>query len=104
MAETTTHDSYPSTKEYVKIAVLLAVLTALEVSLFYVDKAVDMGGWDGPLLVALSAIKFILVVGWFMHLRFENSLLARFFSGGFLAAMTLYGIVLLTFGAIALFG
>lgn len=104
MAETTAHDSHPSTREYVQIAIFLAVLTAIEVALFYVDEAVDMRGWDGPLLVILSAIKFIVVVGWFMHLRFEKSLLTRFFSVGFAAAMSLYGIVLLTFGAIALFG
>ena len=104
MAETTAHDSHPSTKEYVRIAIFLAVLTAIEVALFYVDEAVDMRGWDGPLLVTLSGIKFIVVVGWFMHLRFEKPLLTRFFSVGFAAAMSLYGIVLLTFGAIALFG
>lgn len=104
MAETAAHDSHPSTKEYVRIAIFLAVLTAIEVALFYVDEAVDMRGWDGPLLVTLSGIKFIVVVGWFMHLRFEKPLLTRFFSVGFAAAMSLYGIVLLTFGAIALFG
>lgn len=95
---------HPSTKDYVRIAIFLAVLTAIEVALFYVNEAVDMNGWDGPLLVGLSTIKFIVVVGWFMHLRFEDSFLSKFFAAGFVLAMSLYGIMLLAFGAFALFG
>jgi cytochrome c oxidase subunit 4 len=104
MSETAHASEHPSTKDYVRIAIFLAVLTAIEVALFYVDHAVGMGGWDGPLLVGLSSIKFIAVVGWFMHLRFENSFLTRFFSIGFVLAMVLYGIVLAVFGAFAIFG
>ena len=100
----TSHDSHPDTREYVRIAIFLAVLTAIEVALFYIDEAVGMAGWDGPLLVILSFIKFIAVIGWFMHLRFEDSFLARFFSIGFVAAIVLYGIVLAIFGAFAVFG
>ena len=100
----TANIEHPSTKEYVRIAVFLAVLTAIEVALFYVDEAVDMGGWDGPLLIGLSSIKFIAVVGWFMHLRFEDSFLSRFFGAGFVLATALYGIMLLAVGAFALFG
>jgi hypothetical protein len=63
-----------------------------------------MEGWDAPLLVGLSTIKFVAVVGWFMHLRFEDSFLARFFSAGFVLAMVLYGIVLAVFAGSALIG
>jgi cytochrome c oxidase subunit 4 len=104
MSETAHAADHPSTKDYVRIAIFLAVLTAIEVALFYLDEAVDMNGWDGPLLVGLSTIKFIAVVGWFMHLRFEDSFLSRFFSAGFVLAMTLYGAMLAVFGAIAIFG
>jgi cytochrome c oxidase subunit 4 len=104
MTETAHVHDHPSTKDYVRIAIFLAILTAIEVALFYLDEAVDMNGWDGPLLVGLSTIKFIAVVGWFMHLRFENSFLSRFFGAGFVLAMILYGIVLAAFGAIAFFG
>lgn len=104
MAEPAHAAHHPSTKQYVQIAIFLAVLTAIEVALFYVDEAVDMRGWDAPLLIVLSAIKFIVVVGWFMHLRFEDSFLPRFFSIGFVLAMALYGVVLAAFGAIAIFG
>jgi cytochrome c oxidase subunit IV len=89
--------AHPTIKQYVRIAVVLAVLTAVEVGLFYVDEAMDMQGWDGPLLIILSFIKFIAVIGWFMHLRFENAMLSRFFMGGFILAMVLYTVVLADF-------
>ncbi len=104
MSDTAHATSHPSTKDYVRIAIFLAVLTAIEVALFYLNEAVGMEGWDAPLLIGLSTIKFVVVVGWFMHLRFEDSFLARFFGAGFVLAMALYGIVLAVFGAIVLFG
>lgn len=104
MSETAHATEHPSTKDYVRIAIFLAVLTAIEVALFYLDEAVDMNGWDGPLLIGLSTIKFIAVVGWFMHLRFENSFLSKFFSAGFVLAMILYGIVLAVFAGSVLIG
>src|SRR5690606_18708422 len=76
--ETTHHAPHPTTGQYVKIAIVLAVVTAVEVALFYIDEAVDMAGWDGPLLIVLSFFKFVVVIGWFMHLRFEKPMLTRF--------------------------
>ena len=93
---------HPTPLQYVKIAILLAVLTIIEVALFYVNEAADMGGWDGPLLIILAVFKFVIVVGWYMHLRFESPVLSRFFTSGFVLAVILYAIVLLAFGVIAL--
>ncbi len=93
-----THDvAHPTTGQYVKIAILLGIVTAVEVALFYIDEAVDMQGWDGPLLIILSFFKFVVVIGWFMHLRFEKPVLTRFFAGGFILALALYGIVIGSF-------
>lgn len=93
---------HPTPVQYVKIAILLAVLTVIEVALYYVNEASDMGGWDGPLLIILALFKFVIVVGWYMHLRFESSALSKFFTAGFILAMILYAVMLLTFGVIAL--
>ncbi len=97
MTDEVHHPPHPTTGQYVKIAILLAIVTAVEVALFYVDEAVDMGGWDGPMLIILSFFKFVVVIGWFMHLRFEKPLLSRFFAGGFVLALALYGIVIGSF-------
>lgn len=102
MTEHTEHPMpHPSPKRYVQIAVGLAAITAIEVALFYVDRNLDLRGWDAPLLVILSFLKFLVVIGWYMHLRFEKSTLSRFFTGGFILAMFLYLIVLTSFGIAA---
>lgn len=84
---------HPSPKMYVQIAIGLAVITAIEVGLFYIDKSLGLGGWDAPILVLLSFLKFLVVIGWYMHLRFEKATLSRFFTGGFVLALFLYAIV-----------
>ncbi len=103
MSDTAEHHgpAHPSPRQYVQIAIILAVITAIEVALFYINESVDMGGWDAPLLVVLSFMKFLIVIGWYMHLRFEQSTLSRFFTGGFVLAMFLYAVVLGSFGFVA---
>ncbi len=61
--------------------------------------------WSGalviPFLLILSALKFIIVIGYYMHLRFEPATLSRFFAFGFVLAISLYAIVLAVFGVLA---
>jgi cytochrome c oxidase subunit IV len=104
MAEHAGHVAHPSIKDYWKIAGLLAVLTAIEVALFYIDAAIDLGGLNVALLVTLALLKFVIVVGWYMHLRFEKPLLNRFFAGGFVLALTLYAVVLAALGILIVRG
>jgi cytochrome c oxidase subunit 4 len=96
--------AHPSPRQYVNIALFLAVVTAIEVALFYVNEAVNMHGWDAPVLVTLSFLKFVIVIGWYMHLRFEKSMLARFFTSGFVLAMLLYAVVLGAMGVLVIRG
>jgi cytochrome c oxidase subunit 4 len=79
----------------VRIAIILAVVTAAEVAIYYVDALEDV---LIPMLFAFAAIKFSLVVLWFMHLRFDSRTYARFFLMGLAGALTLFLIVLLVFG------
>jgi cytochrome c oxidase subunit IV len=87
---------HPSPKEYVRIAIILAVITAAEVGVYYMDLA---RGLLIPLLFAFAALKFTLVVLWFMHLRFDSRTYARFFMLGLAGSITLFIVVLLTFRA-----
>jgi cytochrome c oxidase subunit 4 len=96
------HVAHPTPAQYVKIAVLLAVLTAIEVSLFYINNAVQLGWLNTVALLGLAFLKFVIVVGWYMHLRFEKAAASRFFTFGFVLAFSLYAIVLITFGVLAL--
>jgi cytochrome c oxidase subunit IV len=81
---------HPSPKEYVKVAVILAAITALEVGLYYMSLP---NGLLVTFLLAFSALKFALVVLWFMHLRFDSPILKRLFVTGIVLAGTVYMIV-----------
>jgi cytochrome c oxidase subunit 4 len=98
------HAHHPSPAQYWKIAVVLAVLTAIEVGMFYIDKELDLGAFNSAILLVLAVAKFIIVVGWFMHLRFESPMLNRFFTGGFILAFSLYAIVLGLLGVLVIRG
>ncbi|MFP3914087.1 MAG: cytochrome C oxidase subunit IV family protein [Actinomycetota bacterium] len=98
------HPPHPTIGQYWKIAALLAVLTAIEVALFYIDEALELGGINVALLIILALLKFVIVVGWYMHLRFERPLLNRFFVAGFLLAMGCYAVVLGAMGVIVIRG
>lgn len=92
--EGTAHASehaHPSPAKYVAIAMLLAAVTAIEIVLYYVDLADNL---MIGLLLALSAVKFALVVGFFMHLRFDNKLLRRVFVAGMVLAAAVYSAAL----------
>ena len=47
------------------------------------------------MLIVLAVGKFVIVVGWFMHLRFENKMVNRFFAGGMILAVILFAIVMI---------
>jgi cytochrome c oxidase subunit 4 len=85
---------HPSPKEYIRIAIILGVVTAAEVAVYYIEGVRE---FLIPLLFLFALIKFTLVVLWFMHLKFDNRTYARFFVLGLAGAITLYLIVLLTF-------
>lgn len=98
------HHAHPSPAQYWKIAALLAVLTAIEVAMFYIDRELELGGINAVVLLVLALLKFVIVVGWFMHLRFEKSTLTRFFTAGALLAVGLYLVVLAALGVVVIRG
>jgi caa(3)-type oxidase subunit IV len=96
MTEETHSSPHPTIALYVKLAVILAVLTAVEVALFYAEGTIGRG-LARTMLVALSFLKFVGVIAYYMHLRYEKNTLSRFFTGGFILAASLYGLVLGSF-------
>ncbi|HEX2178000.1 MAG TPA: cytochrome C oxidase subunit IV family protein [Actinomycetota bacterium] len=85
---------HPSEFQYVKVAVFLAIVTALEVAVFYIPALENL---IIPILSAMMLIKFIAVAGYFMHLKFDSRIFRRFFVLGIILAMAIYGVVLWTF-------
>jgi len=88
---------YPTPKDYWFVALILAVITGAEVTVTYVS-ALD--SVVAPLLIVMSAAKFAIVVGYFMHLRYEQKLYRNLFLIGVIATPLLFGAVLLTFGVL----
>jgi cytochrome c oxidase subunit 4 len=89
--------AHPRPRDYWVIAVILAVITAAEVAVTYVD-ALDVA--LAPLLLTMAAAKFAIVVGWYMHLRYEAPLYRKLFLVGVVAAPILFGAVLFSFGVL----
>jgi cytochrome c oxidase subunit IV len=85
------HDSeahkHPSPQAYVGIAIILAILTAMEVSLNYIewDQALEV-----PVLLVLMTLKFALVGLYFMHLKFDSPIFMRLFMVGLVLALAIY--------------
>lgn len=84
------HGHHPTPADYVRIALILGVLTALEYSTY----VFDFGALGIPLLAVLIVIKFILVASWFMHLKFDSRLFSTMLYGGLSLALTLYAVAL----------
>jgi cytochrome c oxidase subunit IV len=88
---------HPGPKQYVMVAILLAIATALEVGLYYLDMPHAL---FVAMLLFFAMVKFSLVVLWFMHLRFDSPIFRQLFVAGLMLAVTIYVIVLVIFGAI----
>src|SRR5215208_589433 len=92
---TGTGHAHPSDRSYVGIALILALITAAEVATFYLED--ELGSVLIPALLVMMVVKFAMVAGWFMHLRFDSNLFTRMFVSGVLLAVLVY------VGALAMF-
>ena len=81
-----TGHSHPSAMTYILIGVVLSVLTAVEIGVYYVP---SLTGVLIPILLILAGVKFFFVVGWYMHLRFDAKLLTWVFLGGLFTAVAM---------------
>ncbi len=79
--------------QFVYLAIGLAVITALEVALSYVD----VGPIFIPALLILMLIKFFCVVLFFMHLRFDSRWFSILFYMGLVLAVGVYIVAMFTF-------
>lgn len=95
MPDTARERPHPGPATYVWIAVVLAIITAAEVATFYVQG--PLGPVLIPLLLGLSAAKFVMVVGFYMHLKFDSSLFTAFFVSGLTVAATIIVAFILLF-------
>ena len=76
--------AHPTPFKYVAIALILSVITAVEVAIVYQDFLKDV---FIPILIILSVAKFAMVVMFYMHLRFDSRLFSVMFVTGLLLAI-----------------
>jgi cytochrome c oxidase subunit 4 len=91
---------HPTPVQYVMIAVVLVVITAIEIAVSYTEGTIP-DGLIVVLLLGMAFVKFFLVAAWYMHLRTDAPLFRRFFILGAVAAVLLYLIVLTTLHALS---
>jgi cytochrome c oxidase subunit 4 len=93
--------THPGPRQYVLIAIVLVILTAVEVATSYLEGHVN----SNILIIALAAMaatKFYLVAAWYMHMKQDNSFFRRAFTSGIVLACFVYGVVLLAFSSTVL--
>ena len=93
----TTEHAHPGPVQYVAIALILGVISAIEVALYYFElgRAVLTTS-----LIVLSLGKFSLVVLYFMHLKFDSRLFSTLFVSflvmtilAFLAVLAMFRVI-----------
>ena len=87
--------AHPTGKVYVGIAVILTIVTAVEVAVFYIPA---MSAALVPILLVLSAGKFAMVAMWYMHLKFDHRLFSWLFFLPMLLAVFLIAALMKLFG------
>ena len=85
---------HPTDARYIRVAIVLGVVTALEVATYFVDIP---GVVVIPVLLAMMVFKFFYVAAWFMHLRFDSPMFTKFFVTGLALATLVYGVLLTVF-------
>jgi cytochrome c oxidase subunit IV len=86
---------HPTPVQYVIVAVILVVITGLEIAVSYTEGTIP-DGLIVVLLLVMAFVKFFLVASWYMHLRTDKPVFRRFFVMGASAAILLYLVVLAT--------
>ena len=100
MAHETEHKSnHPSLKQYLVIAVILFAITIVEFGIIWEPIGVedDLGPTVTPILIGLSAIKFAIVIMYYMHLKFDDRFFGTVFVAGVVLAFAVGGALMTLF-------
>ena len=86
---------HPTWSTYWKVAVVLSLITVVEVWIYYIPAIKESRAFV-PMLLTMSAVKFATVVMFYMHLRYDHKLFRVLFTGPLIiATTTLIGLMFL---------
>jgi cytochrome c oxidase subunit 4 len=91
---------HPTWSTYWRVAVILTIITAVEVSAYYIE-AWSTSRIYVPSMLFLSAVKFLIVVMIYMHLKYDHRLFRALFTGPLAIAMATIIALLFLFGQLA---
>ena len=91
---------HATVKTYINVAIALAILTAVEVASLYVPGIPN--GFLVTALLVMSVLKFFLVVGFFMHLRYDSKIMRALFVGPLVIAIAIILALMALFSAFIL--
>jgi cytochrome c oxidase subunit IV len=89
--------AHPTGATYLKIFVILTLITVVEVWAYYIPALVASPLFN-PTLIAMSAAKFVMVVMFYMHLKFDHKLFRVLFTGPMIIAGATITALLFLFG------
>jgi len=95
----TAEHPHPTAGTYLRVAAVLIVLTVIEVGVFYVPA---FKAFVAPILLILSAVKFAIVVLFYMHLKMDSRFFTLLFGGPLLLAAGMILGLLFLFGVLSL--
>jgi cytochrome c oxidase subunit 4 len=95
------HHEHPTWKQYKWVALILTVITIVEVWVYYIPSFVESRLFV-PALLLMSAVKFAIVCAYYMHLKYDHKLFRALFIGPLIIAAVTMIVLLFLFGQISL--
>ena len=92
---------HPTWKQYKWVALILTVITVVEIWVYYIPSFVQ-SRWFVPLLLSMSAAKFAIVCAYYMHLKYDHKLFRALFIGPLIIAAATMIVLLFLFGHLSL--
>jgi len=101
--QTGSHEEHehPTWKQYKYVAIILTVITIVEVWVYYIPAFVATKLFV-PALLIMSAVKFAIVVMFYMHLKYDHKLFRALFTGPLIIAAATMIVLLFLFGQLSI--
>lgn len=98
------HDNHVSDWVYVKVAAVLAVMTAIEVFMHFESVHQLSDTMITIILVVLMVLKFAIVAAYFMHLKYDNAWFTKMLGAGLVLAYPVYMVMAYAMGFLSSWG
>src|SRR5690348_5419388 len=92
--------AHPTWKQYKWVALILTLITVVEVWVYYIPSFVASKVFV-PALLIMSAVKFAIVVLFYMHLKYDARLFRALFTGPLIIAVVTLISLMFLFGHLA---